>query len=50
MNYTPVTLLMITIYPTSPLSAQSSNAPIDPPQLHVSLDVISLAVSSSTHS
>ena len=33
---------MITIYPTSPLSAQSSNAPILPPQPHIPLDGVEL--------
>ena len=35
---------MITIYPTSPLSAHRSNAPILPPQPHVPLDAVELAV------
>ena len=33
---------MITIYPTSPLSAHNSNAPIDPPQPHTPLETVSL--------
>ena len=44
LNDAPVTLLMITIYPTSPLSAHNSNAPIDPPQSHVPLEVAKLDV------